>query len=197
MDNLISIIIVHCHDLGRHLGCYGMNSVHSENIDSFAAQGVQFEQSFCTAPSCSPARASLFTGRYPHNTGVMGLCHDNFGWDLNPGERHLAGFLSEAGYRTAAVGITHETSSHPKRWGYDIVDDKKYAEETAASGINILQKFSTDRTKPFFMSLGFLEPHRLPADKLNFTTGMIPGDHDFIGSHLKPDDQLGLKSRVI
>ena len=77
-----NVLILHCHDLGRFLGAYGVSSVSTPNLDAFAAQSVVFEQAFATAPHCSPARASLFTGTYPQQNGMLGLAHEPFGWDL-------------------------------------------------------------------------------------------------------------------
>lgn len=108
-----NILIVHCHDLGQYLHCYGVKTVRTPNLDLLASQGVRFSRSFCTNPGCSPSRASLFTGRYPHSNGVMGLCHANFAWDLHPGEQHLAQLLHNAGYATAAVGVIHNALGIP------------------------------------------------------------------------------------
>ena len=78
--NIIKII---CHDIGKHLGCYGIKSLNTNSIDSLAKEGILFNNAFATSPGCSPSRAAIATGRYPHNTGVLGLAHAHFGWSLD------------------------------------------------------------------------------------------------------------------
>src|SRR5436190_15175826 len=102
-----SVLFLTCHDLGQHLGCYGQTTVTSPALDSLAAAGVRFARSFCTAPQCSPSRASLHTGFYPHAAGVLGLAHEPFGWRLDPGVPHTAQMLRDAGYATTLVGMQH------------------------------------------------------------------------------------------
>jgi len=110
-----------CHDIGRNLGCYGVKTVSTPNLDRLAGEGIRFESLFCAAPTCSPSRAALFTGRWPHCTGLLGLTHGAFEWDMNEDQVHMARYLSEAGYATACVGVMHETHTH-ERWGYDHLD---------------------------------------------------------------------------
>jgi arylsulfatase A-like enzyme len=151
---------VTCHDIGQHLGCYDIETVSTPNINCLSDKGVRFENSFCTAPQCSPSRASIYTGRYPHNNGVLGLTHYNFAWDLNPDEKHLAVLLKEAGYQTALIGIQHETR-YPEKIGFDHLQVTEHpvcetVAENAIEYINIQQSGSA----PFYLQIGFFEPHR-------------------------------------
>ena len=68
-----------------------------------AQRGVRFENSFSSYPLCCPARASFFTGTYPHNHGVMWHLRP-FGYGAFDDSRTLATSLSEAGYQTGFVG---------------------------------------------------------------------------------------------
>lgn len=52
------------------LGAYGNQDVKTPNIDSLASKGVRFDNFFCTSPVCSPARASIATGKIPSQHGV-------------------------------------------------------------------------------------------------------------------------------
>ena len=46
-----------------HLGCYGDKSIKTPHIDRLAKKGLIFKNAYCSAPSCSPARASMLTGQ--------------------------------------------------------------------------------------------------------------------------------------
>jgi arylsulfatase A-like enzyme len=134
--------------------------VSSPALDGLAATGVRFAKSFCTAPQCSPSRASLHTGRYPHSTGVLGLAHHPFGWRLDPRERHLAHMLSDAGYHTSLVGMQHlieHGSAH--ELGYQQVEPVAPAYDEADVAIAQLRALSSYEA-PFYLEVGFEEPHR-------------------------------------
>ena len=153
-----NVVIITCHDLGQHLHCYGVEGVRSPRIDALAAEGVRFANSFCTAPQCSPSRASLFTGRYPHSNGVMGLTHADFAWDLHDQERHLATLLRDAGYQTTAIGVTHETR-HADRHGFDQRLGGRGDREMAQAAAKVIHD-AAKTDKPFYLQVGFFQPHR-------------------------------------
>jgi N-acetylglucosamine-6-sulfatase len=63
-------------------------------------RGTTFANSFVNFPLCCPSRATLFTGQYAHNHGVV----SGFGFeDLDPSNT-LPLWLRDAGYTTAHVG---------------------------------------------------------------------------------------------
>ena len=84
------------------LGCYGHPELRTPRIDGLAAQGFAFERAYTTSPLCTPARAALFTGRYPQNCGawVNGL-------PLGTSFPHMGQRFRDAGYRTAYTGKWH------------------------------------------------------------------------------------------
>ncbi len=155
-----NILLVHWHDVGRHLGTYGQPTVSSPRLDRLADEGTRFDGAFCTAPLCSPARGSLFTGRYPHSNGVMALAH--LGWEYHPEERTLPSYLGDAGYHTALIGLQHE-SRDPTSIGFDQVTQIGGPEQYCVPVTDLAVEYLHDRAaqrRPFFLTVGYFETHR-------------------------------------
>ena len=55
------------------LGAYGNNQIQTPNLDSLAEQSYIFDNAYVTQPVCTPSRASIYTGTYPHTNGVITL----------------------------------------------------------------------------------------------------------------------------
>ena len=158
MSDRPNIIVLISHDTGQHISPYGIDTVDTPNFERLAAQSVRFENSFCTAPGCSPSRASLFTGRYPHSNGVMGLCHAEFHWRLNDDERHASHILRDAGYATWLVNTYHETRD-AKTLGFEHLDLDGRSIMTVPSRIEPLLA-DRDPSRPFYLQIGTPETHR-------------------------------------
>ena len=91
------------------LGCYGNSLCKTPNLDRVAATGACFENAFTVSPVCSPARASLLTGLYPHNHGVMLNTHIAPAWSpgLSPELPTFSRILNDSGYVLDYVGKWH------------------------------------------------------------------------------------------
>ncbi|MCB9456828.1 MAG: sulfatase [Anaerolineaceae bacterium] len=157
---MVNLVLIDCHDLGQHLGCYGWETVPSPHLDALAARGVRFANSFCTAPQCSPSRAGLYTGRYAHANGMMGLAHHPFSWRLHDDEVHLARYLRDAGYHTVQMGVQHVTDFTVEAVQQLGFADVWVADDAAAIGEHAVAFLRGGPEAPFFLNIGFFEPHR-------------------------------------
>ena len=159
-----NIVMVTCHDLGQHLGCYGVPAVNSPNIDRLASKGIMFKNFYSTSAVSSPGRASLATGRYPQSNGLMGLTHAPWWWELNEGEKHIAELLSGEGYSTTLIGFQH--MGEPGALGFKThLSLKNNALETVRQSVEFFGK--TPVKQPFYLEIGFTEvhdPYRHDAD---------------------------------
>ena len=96
------------------MGNMGHPFLETPHLDAMVENGVQFTHAFVTNSLCSPSRASILTGLYPHNHGVG----DNY----NPVDETLRFFpqdLQEAGYETAFIGKWHMGDEDSPQRGFD------------------------------------------------------------------------------
>jgi arylsulfatase A-like enzyme len=149
-----NILYIHSHDTGRYVQPYGYQ-VPTPNIQLLADQGVLFREAFCAAPTCSGSRASLLSGQYCHNNGMLGLAHR--GWSLNDYGEHLIHALRPAGYRSVLIGEQH-ISEDPAVIGYDDVIEVESHRATEVAPI--ANETLAITPEPFFLSVGFFETHR-------------------------------------
>jgi arylsulfatase A-like enzyme len=119
----VLLIITDEHNF-RTLGCYrdtlpreqaemwGLGAVvQTPHLDRIAKEGVLCTRAYATAPVCSPCRAAMITGRYPHMTGVP--AND---LPLDRSIPTLADRLNNAGYRTAFIGKWHLGGNGKPEW---------------------------------------------------------------------------------
>ncbi len=84
------------------VGAYGHPELRTPNIDRLAERGIKFERAYTTCPVCTPARAGIFTGIYPHSAGAW---TNNL--PLGDNIKTLGQRFRDAGYATAYVGKWH------------------------------------------------------------------------------------------
>ena len=164
-----NIVYIHSHDSGRYLSPYGQ-SVPTPNLQRLAQEGILFRKAFSAAPTCSPSRAALLTGLYPHSSGMLGLAHRGF--SLNDYQQHIVHTLKPAGYTSVLAGLQH-VAKVPETIGYDKVLPHKdtSAVHVAPAAVGFLD---SRPTSPFFLDIGFFETHReypeaTAEDKANYS----------------------------
>jgi arylsulfatase A-like enzyme len=104
------------------MGCSGNPVIKTPYCDRLAQEGVRFQEAFSSFPLCTPFRASLFTGKYNHATGVHANHHP-----IPLGQSFLAEILKDHGYRTGYIGKWHLEGGDapgfvppgPRRLGFD------------------------------------------------------------------------------
>lgn len=84
------------------LSCYGSTFTDTPNLDKLAVEGVCLERAYCTNPVCTPARASIFTGKYVSRHGAW-----NVGMNVPDDELMISHRLRDVGYRTHYIGKAH------------------------------------------------------------------------------------------
>lgn len=77
----------------------GNKDIRVPNLDRLAQEGMQFNRAYAADPLCTPSRAALATGRFPHACGVP---RDDIRLPLN--WPTLSSQLKDAGYRTGYIG---------------------------------------------------------------------------------------------
>lgn len=163
MSRSPNILYLHSHDSGRFIQPYGF-PVQTPHLQRFAEESVLFRQAFSVAPTCSPSRAALLTGRYPHNCGVHGLTNAPWSYRLDDPSTLLMHHLSSHGYETVLGGVQHiaeRTLEAQREMGFevflnedDLGEDVPDLHERAAAYL----REAPDR--PWFLSVGFDETHR-------------------------------------
>jgi choline-sulfatase len=163
-----------------HLGCYGYFRNTSPNIDRIAAQGVRFDNYYCSDAPCLPSRTALMTGRFGIHTGVVG--HGGTAADLRLegagrsfrdmlASQSLPALLRSAGLRTVSISPFAERHS---AWGFYAGFNEMYntggsGGESAEEITPVALKWIKDNAAKdnWFLHINYWDPHtpyRAPAD---------------------------------
>ena len=166
------------------LGCSGNSEIITPNIDRLAREGMRFENFFCASPVCSPARASLLTGRIPSQHGVHDWLRDDNkkqeDIEYLEGQTAYTDILSSNGYVCGLSGKWHlGKSSVPqknfKHWfahksgggpyygapfykeGQFVLESGYVTDVITDDAISFMKEYAGKQ--PFYLQVGYTAPH--------------------------------------
>ncbi|KAH6999540.1 alkaline-phosphatase-like protein [Ilyonectria destructans] len=133
----------------QQIGCYGCKTIETPNLDRLAVSGTRFGMAFARTASCSGSWIVIYTGLHTHETGSYGLSHGKNRFQTFENVESAPFLFNKIGYKTGNLGKVH-------------------AEE--------FFKSSSLEQKPFFLTVGFVDPHRQIQTRGGF--GNVDGNHD-------------------
>ena len=175
-----NVLLILTEDHGAQMGMLGTKGLKTPHMDSIAAQGVSFTSHYVTYPVCSPSKAAMYTGLYPHANGCRCLCSNHPpGASPTPEQMNhpaytrpqvheeiptLIELLQDAGYYT---GVSMKLHVVP-------VDKFPYDEFVVGSKITLGEhggnadrentaefiRHAQDRDSPWFLCYTISQPHR-------------------------------------
>ena len=161
-----NILLMIADDMGKNMTCYGARNPHTPHLGALAASGTRFDKAFTSTASCSCSRSVIYTGLHTHENGQ---------WGLAGGKQHFQCFdhietapklFNDAAYLTGLIGKVHVGPDHLYPWTVR-QENNRYGEEpdsrdTAfmADKASAFFARSNEEDKPFFLTIGYIDPHR-------------------------------------
>ncbi len=184
-----NVLFLMADDMKPAMGCYGDSIAVTPALDGLASDGILFSRAYCQQAVSGPSRASLLTGLYPDQTGVLSL--NTWIRKKNPDIVTLPQAFREAGYVTASAGkVFHGARNNldSLSWSltpllYDQIRAEAYVlEEDKTDYKSVATEFTTldeglyydvrireaslarldslaSCGQPFFLAVGFHKPH--------------------------------------
>ena len=120
-----NLVLILMDDMGYgDLSSYGAPDIKTPGIDRLAAEGVRFTDFYANAPTCTPTRAALISGRYQQRVGLeepLSTTRDKKR-GLRASPHSLPALLKTRGYTTGLVGKWHlgfSPERGPNAHGFD------------------------------------------------------------------------------
>jgi choline-sulfatase len=181
-----NILVISIDDLNDWVGCLGGHpQARTPNIDRLAKRGTLFANAHCQAPICTPSRASMVSGLYPHTTGLYFLNPGLEASELTKNRRTLVEHFADEGYATFGAGkfyhkneakyfqeyggtmggfgpLPKKKLNHPdghKLWDWGpFPEDESQMPDTKVADWAVA-KLKQKHEQPFFLVAGFWRPH--------------------------------------
>jgi N-sulfoglucosamine sulfohydrolase len=183
----VNVLLIVSEDNGPHLSCYGDPHVSTPHLDRLASEGIRFTNAYTTQAVCSPGRASIHTGLYPHQNGQIGLAtHQYFTFD---GLSNLPALMKNAGYRTGMIGKLHilPEAAYPLDLWWNDREFISFQNRDVPKMASVADTFINESDTPFFLTVNYPDCH-LPFHRQQFGVPEKPYEADDV----TPPPQIGI-----
>jgi N-sulfoglucosamine sulfohydrolase len=131
------------------------------HMDQLASDGLRFKMAHVQVGNCYPSRNVMFSGQYPHSSGVEGFYQVQNDYPV------FCDVMQKAGYFTAIRGkVSHSTPYQPYPWDADLTikeDGKKeHIKDVASYGTSLTRgiDLAKEGNKPFAININISDPHK-------------------------------------
>ncbi|KAJ6016305.1 Alkaline phosphatase-like alpha/beta/alpha [Penicillium herquei] len=154
-----NILLMIADDLGKQLGCYGNTKIQTPHLDQLASEGTRFDQAFTSTASCSASRSVIYTGLHTHQNGQYGLHNGRHHFTTFDHVQTAPVLFSQHGYTTGLIGKVHVGPSSVYPWDMRAESDSRDVASVADQATMFFER-SKSNNQPFFLTIGFIDPHR-------------------------------------
>jgi choline-sulfatase len=201
-----NILLILTDDQGHWaMGCAGNREIRTPDLDRLARTGMRFDNFFCASPVCSPARASLLTGRIPSQHGIHDWLRAGNAPSEGPLIEYLKGqtgysdLLAANGYTCGLSGKWHLGDSlHPQKgFGFwrvhatgggpyygapmvregQVYQEPRYVSDVITDNALAFLDQAAEREQPFLLEVHYTAPHS-PWDRANHPPELYDSYHD-------------------
>ena len=140
----------------------GRSALRFPHRDRLERDGVRFTANWCATPQCSPARGALWTGLWPHRTGLIANVGAVGAEPLSASTPNIAQVFHAAGYRTGYFGkwhLTRNAEAKAEAFGFDEL--RMRGEDPGDAGVARAAADWIERQgdQPWFAIVSIIQPH--------------------------------------
>ena len=158
---LRNVVLLIADDHGLDTPSYGNLRIKTPHLERLTQEGVRFTNAFCTTASCSASRSVIMTGLHNHTNGQFGHAHGYNNFHTHTWVRTLPTLLKENGYTTGILGKFHVQPASLYQFDVTVQGDPTNTHrDVAAMAKGAKDFFEANRDRPFYLHVGFTDPHR-------------------------------------
>ncbi|KAK1057487.1 hypothetical protein LTR33_013626 [Friedmanniomyces endolithicus] len=162
-----NVVLLIADDLGMYISSYGCPSICTPNLDRLASAGTRFDMVFASTASCSGSRSTIYTGLHTHENGQYGLNWSKSHFQTFQHVDSAPKLFNQAGYRTGIVGKVHVGTEGVYPWQVREESGTRDVAWVADRCEAFFEQAMAD-DKPFFLTVGYVDPHRDIATRGGF-----------------------------